>query len=280
MNATDQPRTRRRVVPGVCVPLIALPLLLGCTEARPEEPLTPFRHTQRTPTPVEQRLLAPRAKHRLLIRVLAFEEDRARLKLSLELLNAAPPEGLDVSPWIANHMLLVAIEREKLPMLLANLPKPVSGFEVALGHASIDHPVTITSNTVRLRNIPYLLGDGKRLARDFPIGDFRILFRMEEPGDDSLRTDTSIGILPQHYTHSSLRLSDPHDRSTEGFSIEPLRVNHPLSTNDCWIITLDPRTISDSTSWGLADAMLRGESEGNRIQAIVFITLEEPADEP
>ena len=247
---------------------------------------------QQLPPPVASRVVA--APRRVIVKLVAYERDAARLALAMDMLRDESPPSPSLRMWRENGLLFASIDRSRLPLLLANLPKPLGGRVFTLYSAGVESPVTLIDRIQGRHRVEMVEPDNSLTERRFFGGEYRLLLRLWPAETADPTAPMQIELLPQHYSPSrSLLLQQPTEPSRQGYNFDQLQIVRSIGANEVWLITADPAARTDTpfedpgpqprsaaAPVSLGQAMLTGERRGTPVRLMLLISLEPEAGEP
>ena len=228
-----------------CLGLIAMLLgLAGCPEKadpqptdKPNLPTLGELEPNVVRTDGQADLVAPPASlpRRIDVQVLVYRLDDTRVELALGALDTPPLDHELLARWRANGFHIGTINDQKLALFLANLPRTIGGQTTRI-RPSIDYsPVTLIDR-VPHRHVVRLVDDQHQTTqRTFIGGQYRLMIKLHRDLDEI--DPPRIDILPHHFgPRDSLLPRTPQEKMMDGTSFTDLRIDHPLDTENVWVI--------------------------------------------
>lgn len=248
--------------------------------------------TPELPSPVALANVAAAAPRRVIVRLAAYDGDSPQVSLALDLLRDEAPATPGLRLWRDNGLILASLERSRLPLLLANLPKPLAAQILTIYNTNTETPITLIDRINGRLRVDVIEADGSATQRRFFGGEYRLLIRILAParGVGAQEQDSMhLELLPQHYSPArSLLVHEPREPSRQGWNFDQLHLLRPISGEEVWLITADPEPRRDTPLENegpqprsaampltLGEAMLTGEHRGRPVRLVVLIALEE-----
>lgn len=243
----------------------------------------------------------PRAMQQLLVQRLLFKRDDARVNFALKLLDVPPISDEALALWRSNGMLWACCERDKLPMLMSNLPRPIDSFQyqATAGHAPL--PIGLSGRLINSQRVRYFERPGESKLVKLTGGRYQMLMQLTEAKerDEPMRVE----LTPHHYNpRATLLPRSPNQKSRDGTTFDALQLNVAAPTETVWILwwagpEADEKAESDpldtessangagrtartarsaraaDTGRPLGDALLTGTKSRQPIQLVLLLTV-------
>jgi len=196
----------------------------------------------------------------LRVQRLVFEADDPRVALAMEMLETPAVDAARLERWRANGLRIGSIERERLAIFLANLPKLDNG-EVdlfTLHNVGVYNPIVLVSRLRGVQKVRIVEGDGAERTRRFLGGRYQLLLKLMPAGFE-LDGPLTLTVAPHHYGQSaSLTPRDPREAALDGTVFDELALRFPLDDGRVYVVWADGATPrekdGDEASEGAGDA--------------------------
>ena len=285
MGQGGQTRARR----GAALLLIAV--ASGCATDASNAPNAPMRTSAANGRPVDVADLRDpsmpqqfasmdpsAASHRFIAQRLVFERDAPRLLLATNMLKDVAVDPVAAANWANNNLHLGRLERNRLPLFLANLPKPLSNDVVRIFNPTIYSPLTLVDRLQGVQRVRLVAPNGRARLVKLVGGEYQLLLKTAPPLDPLLGP-AKLEVLPHHFGAAATLL--PRGNGTlDGTSFHDFRLELPIDDDYVWIVwsTLPPEVQETSSASNnpisLGEAMLSGNLRSKPVQAVVIIATE------
>ncbi len=180
----------------------------------------------------------PMTMKRMLIERLLFKRDDQRVDFALKLLDTPPFDDESLQLWRANGMAWGRCERDKLPMLMSNLPRPVAKaqYQATAGHAPV--PIALSGRLINSQRVRYYEQPGQSRLVKLIGGRYQMLMQLIEPmdPDDPIR----LRLLPHHFgPKASLMPRQPAEKMLDGTTFDALALNAKAPDETIWVLWWD-----------------------------------------
>jgi hypothetical protein len=227
--------------PSACVVLLGSLAVLASCEPKPRTAPAPDlptlaeiapRHGAHNPAPD----VAGRYRHvRLAVQRVLFDRDDARVDLLLAALDPPAIGAEALAHWQANGFSLGAIERDRLPLFLANLPRPTGSTVLTLGPGPHYVPVTLVERVSDSHAVRVAEDRDKVHTRRFVGGQYRLLVKLTAGLEDD--DPLSVDLVPHHFgPRQSVIPRTPQEKMLDGTIFTDMRIDRPLDPDRVWVI--------------------------------------------
>lgn len=208
-------------------------------------PVTTIKQTD----PGETADAAPVGPERYAITVtrIVFDRPAPRLTLALNTLGPADIDSLAASRWIDNGFGFGQIERSRLALFLANMPKSHGTNRVRHSSPINDTPAVLIERISGRQRIDFVDPDGKPAPIALTRGKMQMLVRLvanepAEAGADADNTDPGVRLVmvPHHFKPKMTLLPrSPLEKVYDGRVFTELKLNEPAPADVAWVIWAD-----------------------------------------
>ncbi|MAE61738.1 MAG: hypothetical protein CMJ49_10335 [Planctomycetaceae bacterium] len=209
----------------------------------------------------------------LFVHRLAFQLGDPKIEVALAALEEVDLPESQRELWRRNGLRLSRLDRDQLPLMLANLPTALRRDMTTLQTREHYAPIRLIDRVRAILNVRVTESDGAtqdhRLARGRLQMQMRVLAPLEDPTGPPL-----MDLLPHHYGLSaSLLPRDPEDHGLDGTTFDSLQIQHPMAAEDVWLVWADPPAInqSDQQPMALGRAMLAAQRGNMPLQTVLII---------
>lgn len=217
------------------------------------------------PVPIAQRLMV----HRI-----AFAWGDPQIQVALEALEDVPIDDGMRHTWRRNGLRLSRVDRDQLPLLLANLPEPLWRDVTTMQAVPHYAPIRLVDRVRGVLSVRVVDIDGTATDMRLVRGRLQMQVRVLPPLDDP--TDPRVvDLLPHHYGLStSLVPLSPSDQAFDGQTFNMLHVQQPMTDDKVWLVWADPEAISAEVEDGpqtLGRAMFSARRGTKPVQTMLMI---------
>ncbi|MEX2671216.1 MAG: hypothetical protein WD294_03785 [Phycisphaeraceae bacterium] len=225
-----------------------------------------------------------RPPRRVTMRLMVFEHPDPRVARATDMLAGTLPEA-EEQAWRENGFVVGELDRRRLPLFLANLPRSLSIDVSTLHRVNAYWPLTLIDHLRGPQYVNVADAAGDIEAHRLVGGKFQFLIKLV-PSVDRDRKQIYLDLLPHHKgVRAELLPRSPRDRVLDGTSFDNLRFYHPLSTERVWIFAADlPLEPAEDEAEGdeadgaaepepikLGHAMLQGQHRRQQVQIVLLV---------
>jgi hypothetical protein len=238
-----------------------------------------------------------RATGPVVVQVLVMPRNDPRLALALTMLEDMRMDVDLQHLWRDNGFRAGRIDRGKLALMLANMPKPLNVTVFRMEQAQSWTPLTLVDRIRGSQRIAFIGPGPQTIMHRFASGEYQFLMKVTPPLAGST---PSVDILPHHYGATvSLVPRNPQSKVFDGTTFEDLRISRPLPEEQMWVFTAEapPEAAEEIVSepdadeakkpgeeakpaprkpavLNLANAMLTGNRGSKPVQLVVIVGTE------
>jgi hypothetical protein len=246
-------------------------------------------------------------QYRLTAQTVLYPRHLPALKMAARMIDTGGIDPATLAIWQANGFGLGRLDRARLPMLTANLPRPLALEITNLQTHEHYLPLTLVDRIQGAQRLLLHGRDQEETRMKLTSGKCNLLLRLVRSIDDPL-APPRLDLMPQHHTPLPSIMPRGADRKDlDGTPFLDLRLDEPIDPTSAWIIWLadagagvDAAPPSDSPTsqarkdarpvvpasadvlqpvssreLGLAEVMLTGRRGTTPVQLMVVIVVDE-----
>lgn len=178
---------------------------------------------------------------------IVFDRPAPRLTLALNTLGPADLDSLAAARWIDNGFGFGQIERSRLALFLANMPKSHGTNRVRHSSPINDTPAVLIDRISGRQRIDFVDPDGKPAPVALTRGKMQMLLRLvaDKPAeavadDDTASPGVRLVMVPHHFKPKMTLLPrSPLEKVYDGRVFSELKLDEPAPTDVAWVIWAD-----------------------------------------
>lgn len=241
--------------------------------------------------------------YRITAQTLIYPRNLPELKLATRMIQTAQINPRTLETWQANGFGVGRLPRTHLPMLVANMPRPMALEVTNIQSEEKYVPLTLVDRIQGAQPIRITGADGEPTHLKFTSGKCNLLLRIVNPIDNPFG-QPRLDMIPQHYTPLPMVLPRQVDKKIlDGTIFSDLRLEEAADPKTAWVVWLtvppSPEEIAVTQSAGkptnrpptpgttdilqpvgkteltLAESMLTGRRGTTPIQMMVILVTDE-----
>ena len=228
------------------------------------------------------------ASHRFIAQRLILEQDSPRFALATAMLKPVEMDSHAQAVWAANNLRIGKLERSRVALFMANLPKPINTDVVRIFNPTVYSPLTLIDRNQGVQRVRLMAANGRASLVRLIGGQHQLLLKVVPPLDASLGP-AKLHVLPHHFGPAPALLPrGQQEKTLDGTSFHEFQVDLPIDDDFVWVIwadlpeppTTQPPAIGaapgtrDDSPISLGEAMFSGELRHQPVQAVVMIATE------
>jgi len=206
-------------------------------------------------------------------------------RLTLAMTGLAPPpfDPTVLELWKRNGFGIGRIDRNRLALLMANLPKPISVNVYTIHKADLYAPIPLVKQAPGRYQVKSFQANGRRRIEQFVGGEDQMLIKLLPPQPNDI-APLRVNLMPHHFTPKrALVPRSQQQRTLNGISFTDLRLVEPLDVDHVWAIWFGATDITLEGNASarppaepppLGETMMTGRRGRNNVQLLLLIAIE------
>lgn len=216
--------------------------------------------------------------HRFIAQRMILERDSPRFALATAMLKPVEVDAEAAALWAANNLRIGKLERNRVPLFMANLPKPLSTDVVHIFNPTLYSPLTLIDRNETVQRVRLMATNGRARLIRLVGGQHQLLLKVIPPIDPSLGP-AKLRVVPHHEGLGTTLLpgAGAGARTLDNARFQEFQIDLPIDEDHIWVIWADElaeAATGDDPLQNLGSAMLSGDLRNDPVQAVVMIATE------
>lgn len=215
--------------------------------------------------------------HRFIAQRMILERDSPRFALATAMLEPIAVEPEIEALWAANNLRIGKLPRNRVPLFMANMPKPLSSDVVHIFNPTLYTPLTLIDRNQSVQRVRLMATNGRARLIRLVGGQHQMLLKVMPPLDPSLGP-AKLRIVPHHDGVGTALLpgGGAGSRTLDNARFQEFQIDLPIDDEHIWVVwTQIPQEAEQVDELqNLGAAMLTGELRKEPVQAVVMIATE------